>query len=62
MLFTAFRGLFFLEHSLKATRVWFMGLSSTGSLGALWGVTLNRAESQPQHLRGWGDSSSADVS
>lgn len=52
MLFTVLKGLFFLERRLKGTMVWFIRLSSTGPSGAFWGVTKNRAESQPRPQTG----------
>lgn len=52
MLFTALKGLFFLERCLKGTMVWFIRLSGTGPSGAFWGVTKNRAESQPRPRMG----------
>lgn len=52
MLFTALKGLFFLERRLKGTMVWFIGLSSAGRSGTFRGVTQNRAESQPQPRMG----------
>lgn len=48
MLFTALKGLFFLEQRLKATMVWFIRLSIAVHSGAFWGVTQSGAELQLQ--------------
>lgn len=51
MLFPALKGLFFLERRLKATMVWFIGLSCTGCSGTFRGGTQNRTESLGQQAR-----------